>query len=355
MIKTIKMVLYGEPGVGKSVFASHSPNPFFICTDDNYVWLTEFGAKEENHVNVTNWEEAKKAFRMDFSKYDTIILDLTEDSFGWCVSALCEKHGKEHISEVGNYGKGYDISRTEFIDEIFALLNQRKNVILIMHGATVVTKDRRGNDIYKYVPSPRIPEKVLDAIEGRVRYFLRAYTKAVEVGNKLIKKRFLSLVPKENEYGIIRGVNEDEIPTDIDLDWNAFVETLGLDLTGEKASMQISVPEKPAGTSKESMPAETEPAADRNRMRRKTPVAKTEESKVMNVPTDENMPNADSSAEPEKAEPAKNDEPVKKAEAKMEENPVTENPSAPQNVERPKTNQEKLDNLLAKLNNRTKK
>ena len=37
--KRVKMVLYGEPGVGKSVFAAKAPKPFFICTDGNYAWL----------------------------------------------------------------------------------------------------------------------------------------------------------------------------------------------------------------------------------------------------------------------------------------------------------------------------
>ena len=40
-MKRIKMLLYGEPGVGKSVFALKAPKPFFVCTDGNYEWLDE--------------------------------------------------------------------------------------------------------------------------------------------------------------------------------------------------------------------------------------------------------------------------------------------------------------------------
>ena len=50
MAKHIKMMLYGEPGVGKSVFASKAPRPFFITTDGNYDWLVDYGAKEEENV-----------------------------------------------------------------------------------------------------------------------------------------------------------------------------------------------------------------------------------------------------------------------------------------------------------------
>ena len=54
MGKKIKMVLYGEPGVGKSVFASKAPHPFFVTTDGNYEWLEDFGAKEEDHIQSTS-------------------------------------------------------------------------------------------------------------------------------------------------------------------------------------------------------------------------------------------------------------------------------------------------------------
>ncbi|MEG1798523.1 MAG: AAA family ATPase, partial [Clostridium sp.] len=84
-MKRIKMLLYGEPGVGKSVFAVHAPKPFFICTDGNYEWLDEFGAKDEAHINVSSWSDMKNAM-LDAEKndYETIVVDLVEDGFKWC-------------------------------------------------------------------------------------------------------------------------------------------------------------------------------------------------------------------------------------------------------------------------------
>lgn len=229
-MKHIKMVLYGEPGVGKSVFASKAPRPFFITTDGNYEFLEDFGAKEEDHVQVNSWAEAKKAFNKDFTNYDTIVIDLTEDLFKWCEYEYCRLNGYEHVSDVG-FAKGYDITRNDFFINLCKVLNLQKNVILIMHGITYSVKDRRGIEHTKYGPTNRIPDKVLDMVEGRVRYFLRAYMKAEEIGGKLIKKRYLSLVPKENEYGILRGVDENTIPSDIPLDFNIFAKTIGLETT----------------------------------------------------------------------------------------------------------------------------
>lgn len=237
-MKHVKMVLYGEPGVGKSVFASKAPRPFFITTDGNYEFLEDFGAKEEDHIQVNSWAEAKKAFAKDYSNYDTIVIDLTEDLFKWCEYEYCRLNGYEHVSDVG-FAKGYDITRNDFFINICKILNQEKNVILIMHGITYSVKDRRGIEHTKYGPTNRIPDKVLDMIEGRVRYFLRAYMKAEEIDGKLIKKRYLSLVPKENEYGILRGIDENTIPSDIPLDFNAFADTIGLDISKKTKTKTI--------------------------------------------------------------------------------------------------------------------
>lgn len=229
-MKHIKMVLYGEPGVGKSVFASKAPKPFFITTDGNYEFLSEFGAKEEDHVQVNSWTEFKTVVsKLDLTNYETVVVDLTEDLFKWCEYEFCKANGYEHVSDPG-FAKGYDITRNDFFINISKLLNlEDKNVIFIMHGITSSTKDRRGIEHTKYYPTNRIPDKVMDMIEGRVRYFLRCYTKAEEIDGKLIKKRFLSLIPKENEYGILRGIDENTVPSDIPLDFDIFAKTIGLE------------------------------------------------------------------------------------------------------------------------------
>lgn len=244
MSKKIKMCLYGVPGVGKSVFASKAPKPFFITSDGNYGWLEDFGADPNAYIQVSSWAEAKKAFSQDYDEYDTIVVDLVEDLFKWCEKEFCIKNKIDHVSDIG-YGKGYDITRNDFFIELSKLINMDKHIIFISHGISVVEKDRRGVEHTKWVPSTRIPDKVWDMLEGRLRYFLRCYLKAEETeDNKLIKKRYLSLVPKENEFGIIRGVDENKIPHDIELDWDTFIEALGIDLKDDKPKRTKNKPAK---------------------------------------------------------------------------------------------------------------
>ena len=242
-MKKIKAVIYGEPGTGKSVFACKAPKPFFICTDPNYEWLEDWGAKEEDHVQVFSWEQAKKEFARDFNGYDTVVVDLVEDLFKWCEYEWCQKNGLQHVADLG-YGKGYDITRNEFFIEISKLLNLDKNVLLIMHGLTYTVKDRRGVEYTKYGPTNRIPDKVIDMIEGRVRYFIRAFAKTEEdADGNLITNRYLSLSPDgTTEFGITRGLSA-AVPRFIPLEWDTFASVIdNSSVSANSAPMKSAAP-----------------------------------------------------------------------------------------------------------------
>ena len=278
MGKKIKMVLYGEPGVGKSVFASKAPHPFFVTTDGNYEWLEDFGAKEEDHIQSTSWAMTKKIIKdirdnpEKYEKYETLVMDLLEDNFKWSEYEYCASKGVEHISEAGGYGKGYDVTRNEFFIEISKFLDINKHIILIMHGKTNIVKDRRGVEHPKYVPSDKLPDKVTESIEGRVRYFIRCFAVAEEDANgDLVVNRYLSLAPDgTTEYGIVRGIDLSKSPKIIPLDWNAFTEVVGIDTNKAETVTEVKV-SKP----KKEVKVET-PKVDEVKV---SPV-KVEESKV---------------------------------------------------------------------------
>lgn len=227
-----KLFLYGGPGVGKSVFALQFPKPFFITTDGNYEFLELFGAKKEAHKQCFNWQEIKKIIQDLYStnKYDnyqTIVLDLIEDAWKWCETEWLEKNKIEHPSDMG-WGKAYDVPRNKFFIEIGKLLGVPKNVILLSHEFANVKKTKKGIEYTIYSPSNKLPDKLMDSIEGRLTACLRCYTDILvdEEGHQ-VKSRFLNLVPQDDEYGIIRGINENTTPHTIELKYSIFNKVLG--------------------------------------------------------------------------------------------------------------------------------
>lgn len=223
MKRKIKMLLYGEPGVGKSTFAHNAPKRFFITTDGNYEWLDEFGAKAEDHKQVSSWKEFIDFVSDDsnLKDYETLVIDLLEDLFNWNEHEFVKRNKLEHIGDMG-YGKGYGITRDEFFIEISKVIAKPMHIIGIMHESKEVVKDRRGVETTIYRPHRDLPEAVLGKIEGRMRFVVRAYMQDVEQDGTIEMRRMLSVSPKPNEYGIMRGVKDEFIQDDIPLDWNEF-------------------------------------------------------------------------------------------------------------------------------------
>ncbi len=234
MKKKIVMALYGAPGTSKSTFASKAPNPFFIATDGNFSWL---GLPKKNHVQITNFEQFKKIVELlttgspMFAEFETIVVDLADDVAKYAENDFLKKNGIQYIGDM-DYGKGYRIVRdTVEIEMLNKLISVDKNIIFLLHEKVDTSeKDIRGNTLQKYVPI--FDEKLLDKLEGRVQFFLRAFKKSeiVEDGqtNKVTNKYYISLIPKNNEYGIARNIDEDNTPDEIESDWDTFMQAIGL-------------------------------------------------------------------------------------------------------------------------------
>ena len=233
MGKTVKMVIFGKPGEGKSTFASKTPNPLFICTDGNFEWL---GLPDKNHVRVSTWKQAKDIInnivtgRPEYAEFQTIVVDLIEDLYVWAEDEFCKREGIIHIGDYKSMGAGYNVVRKEFFAQISKLLSIDRNVILISHEADKLGKTKAGADTYTYIPSDKMSlTKQWNDIEGQVRYFLRCFSQDEEENGRVRKKRYLSLIPGQGEYGICRGADEENWPRECELDWNVFTTIIGLD------------------------------------------------------------------------------------------------------------------------------
>ena len=315
MAKKMKMILYAEPGVGKSVFAGHAPKPFFFCTDGNYEWLEDLvpNFDEKNHLQLGSFAEAEKEFNLidteKYAEYDTIVVDLIEDLYKWADYEMCKQNRVKHISELGDYGKGYDLLRKPFKAVILKLLAADKNVILLSHESSITVKNKRGVESTKFQPSNSMSiEKLWDEFTGQVRFCIRAYKdyKTDEDGHTVIN-RLLNIQNQPDEYGTFR-IADPNAPQTIPLDWDVFAEVVGLtksstkepsagekrrEIAKQEAAMKVveEVPtyEAPAkdvsSEAAEAFTAPEEPVVEKPKAAPKRPVKKpVEETKVEETP-----------------------------------------------------------------------
>ena len=306
MGKKVKMVIFGKPGEGKSTFASKSPNPLFVCTDGNFEWL---GLPDKNHVRVSSWKQAKDVInaivmnKPEYAEFQTIVVDLIEDLYVWDEDEFCKREGIIHVGDYKSMGAGYSVVRKEFFAQISKLLSIDRHVILISHEADKIGKTKAGADTYTYIPSDKMSlTKQWNDIEGQVRYFLRCFSQDEEENGRVRKKRYLSLIPGQGEYGICRGADEENWPREIELDWKVFTSIIGLD--------EESEPVKPA---QPSTPVEEAPKRVRKpKVEETKPAEPVEEPEEVVAPVQEEVV---------EATPAPAEEP----EAEVVSDPVTQN------------------------------
>lgn len=230
-MKRLKGIIYGESGVGKSVFSLKSPKPFYICSDDNYDdYLIDCGARIEDHVRVYTWSQFKKAAiecERD-TKHETIVIDLFDDLYKWAQREYAKANGREHISDFKDMGKSYDIVKADFQSTVERLLSIDKNIILLMHEQTSKFTDKFGGEYTRVEPSIRVGLQNIDFVTSKLGFCLRAFAETkVNIEGDLKTTRYLSLSPSDvTEWGNIRGVDVNRIPRKIELDWDVFVHTL---------------------------------------------------------------------------------------------------------------------------------
>lgn len=215
--------IYGAPFSGKTYLANKFPNPLMLNTDGNirFVDAPYIAIKDQVTVEgrITKRKPAWEVFKEVIDElekkqndFKTIVVDLLEDVYEHCRAYEYGELGIDHESDAG-FGKGYDIVRKEFLDNIKRLTNlDYDNIILISHeDASRNITSKSGSSLTTI--KPNIQEKLASKIAGMVDIVGRV----VADGDT----RILSF--KSNEL-IFGGGRLNVKGKDIDLDFNKLME-----------------------------------------------------------------------------------------------------------------------------------
>lgn len=223
-----KIWIYGQPYSGKTTFADQAPTPLNLNTDGNvkYVTMPRLAIKDEvtTEGRITKrkfaWEIFKEAIA-DLEKgsdFETVVVDLLEDTYEACRLYMYDQLGITHESD--DSFRAWDKVRTEYLSNVKRLLNLDYNIILISHEDTSKDLTKKGGDKVTAI-MPNLNEKASKKIAGMVDLVARLVVDG--------DKRTLNFKSDEVVFGggRLQGVKTTEIPLSWDALCDVYNESIG--------------------------------------------------------------------------------------------------------------------------------
>lgn len=180
--KKRKVWIYGVPTSGKTTVLDDAPNPLNLNTDGNIEEVTMPVLAIKDIITVEGritkkkfaWEVFKDAIAELEKKqndFQTIIVDLMEDTYEHCRLYMYDKLGIEHESD--NSFKAWDMVRTEFLSTLKRLMAlDYENIFLLSHEDTSKDLTKKSGDKVTRI-APNIQEKAANKIAGMVDMVIR--------------------------------------------------------------------------------------------------------------------------------------------------------------------------------------
>lgn len=145
----IKMMLYGQPGFGKTTVALSAPKPLLLDFDGGVKRLAMSHLDGVDIVQVEKWQDVQQVLNDNLAAYESIVVDTVGKMMDFIISYKCGAR-QPNIRDWGGINQ-------EFQWFCRALSGLRKNVVFVAHRDS-----RKEGDTTVFVPALR--EKNYNAI-----------------------------------------------------------------------------------------------------------------------------------------------------------------------------------------------
>ena len=127
-VNQLVIVVYGEPGAGKTTFAYGADNPYLIDFDGG---AYRSGARRGSTALVEAWSDVED---IDLSKADTVIVDTGGAALDKLALALVDENAKMGRTSGGLSMAGWGALKSRFSAWIKRLIASGKDIVIITHG-----------------------------------------------------------------------------------------------------------------------------------------------------------------------------------------------------------------------------
>lgn len=139
---TVKMMIYGQAGMGKTTVALSAPKPLLLDFDNGVKRVNMAHLEGVDIVQVTRWEDIQEVLKEDLSAYQTIVVDTIGKMMDFIITYKCGTR-QPQIRDWGGINAEFSwLTRT--------LSSLNKNVVFVAHRDT-----RKEGDDTVFIPALR--------------------------------------------------------------------------------------------------------------------------------------------------------------------------------------------------------
>lgn len=139
---TVKMMIYGQSGMGKTTLALSAPRPLLLDFDGGVKRVNMAHLDDVDIVQVSQWQDVQQVVQEDLSAYQTIVVDTIGKMMDFIITYKCGTR-QPQIHDWGGIN-------AEFAWMARTLSQLDKNVVFVAHRDT-----RKEGDDTVFVPSLR--------------------------------------------------------------------------------------------------------------------------------------------------------------------------------------------------------
>ncbi len=164
-LATKTTLIYGQPKIGKSTFASQFPDALFLECEPGLSELSVF------KIPTYTWDDFLAACKLVAAgdhKFKTIVVDTADNAFKLCSDHICAKHGVEYEGDLP-HGKGWSFVKNEWHRVLTRLASLPYGLVLISHAVDRQIETRTG-EYTKTLPS--LPDRARHVVLGLVDMIL---------------------------------------------------------------------------------------------------------------------------------------------------------------------------------------
>lgn len=127
--KTLSVLIYGQPGMGKSTLALSAPNPLLLDFDGGVHRVN--AAHRVDTVQISKWEEVDEVLNSpEIAEYQTIVIDTAGKMLSFMDKYIMQNNQKMKKADGTLSLQGYGVRKNMFINFVNQVSLLGKSVVL---------------------------------------------------------------------------------------------------------------------------------------------------------------------------------------------------------------------------------